>query len=310
MLAPIVLFVYNRPKHTLQTLEALSKNTLADQSSLFIFSDGYKEGASSKDIKNIDEVRKIIASQKWCKTVEIIEADKNKGLKNAIIDGVTSIVNQYGSVIVLEDDIVTSPGFLKFMNDALKLYADEEKVMHISAYSPPTKEKLPELFFYEVMHCWGWGTWKRAWDKLNKSDQYILNRIQMQNKEKHFDLDNSDFFLPQLQSSIKGLGNTWCILWYGSIYIHGGYCLNPGVSLIQNIGLDGSGVHCYKTEDANWSKIDFLEVSKIDIKALPEVRKIISRYYKYAGKSMLGHYYATLKGKMYRCYTTVTKKSR
>ena len=134
-LAPIVLFVYDRPWHTHQTLEALKSNLLAENSLLIIYSDGPKEEATDEQLSNIKEVRKLIREKKWCGQVEIIESDCNKGLAASIINGVTKVVNEFGEIIVLEDDLVTSKGFLKYMNDCLELYASEETVGCIHAWN-------------------------------------------------------------------------------------------------------------------------------------------------------------------------------
>src|SRR3989339_698479 len=138
MLSPIVLFVYNRLEHTRKTIEALQKNELAKDSELFLYSDGPK---NEENIKKVNEVRKYINSIDGFKKVKIVEREINFGLARSIIAGVTDIVNKYGKIIVLEDDIVTSPYFLTFMNDALCLYENEEKVMHISGYFFPVENK-------------------------------------------------------------------------------------------------------------------------------------------------------------------------
>lgn len=152
---PIILFVYNRLWHTKQTVEALQKNDLASESELFIFSDGPKPGAEEK----VKEVREYLKTITGFRKVTIIERDTNWGLANNIIDGVTKIVNEYGKVIVLEDDLVTSPGFLTYMNEGLKIYADEEQVASIHGYIYPLKhpERLPETFFIRGADCWGGG---------------------------------------------------------------------------------------------------------------------------------------------------------
>lgn len=301
ILAPIVLFVYNRPWHTRQTLEALRKNVLADQSTLYVYADGPKQQSSDEDLEKIKEVRSIVREKKWCREVVVIESRENRGLADSILNGVTEVVNKHRRAIVLEDDIVTSPGFLQYMNDALDCYADEEKVMHVSAYSPPTRKKLPELFFYEVMHCWGWGTWKRAWNQLNQSYKDILDALTDRKQLSHFDLENSRMFLPQLRDNIRGVSHTWAILWYGSIYLANGLCLNPGTSLIQNFGLDGSGENCLASEN-RWETISSQEVHEIEIKASIKTRKEIAYYYKYSGNSLMGYYINKYKGKAYRRY--------
>ncbi len=152
LLAPITLFVYNRLSHTKQTINALKKNKLAEQSELIIFSDSFK---NSDDKKKVNQVREYIRSIKGFKGVEIIERPDNFGLANSIIDGVTRVVNQYGKVIVLEDDLVTSSFFLEYMNNALLCYEDDPQVISIHGYNYPISD-LPEIFFIKGADCWGW----------------------------------------------------------------------------------------------------------------------------------------------------------
>lgn len=159
-LAPIALFVYNRPMHTRQTVEALLANELAAESDLIIFADGAKSG---KDADAVQEVREYIHSISGFKSIKINEQDTNQGLANSVIAGVTEVVNESGRIIVLEDDMVTSPYFLNYMNDSLEMYKDEDKVISIHGYMYPVKEKLPETFFLQGADCWGWATWKRGY---------------------------------------------------------------------------------------------------------------------------------------------------
>ena len=148
---PIILFVYNRPWHTRQTVKALQKNELAGRSDLFIFSDGPKDEQTEKAVQ---KVREYIHTIDGFQTVTIREREENWGLANSIIDGVTQIVNEYGRVIVLEDDLMTSPFFLRYMNDALNLYECEEKVISIHGYIYPLSEKLPSTFFLRGTDYW------------------------------------------------------------------------------------------------------------------------------------------------------------
>src|SRR5476651_318519 len=134
-LAPIVLFVYNRPHHTEQALNALKLNGLASESTLYIFADGPKKGAPAETLADIKKTREVIRGKKWCKDVFIIEAEANKGLAASIINGVTDVVNKHEKVIVLEDDIITSKYFLQYMNDALSVYEDEQKVISVGAFN-------------------------------------------------------------------------------------------------------------------------------------------------------------------------------
>jgi hypothetical protein len=176
------------------------------------------------------------------KNIEIIERDRNWGLANNIIDGVTRIVNEYGKIIVLEDDIETSPYFLKFMNEALEFYEDKEKVMHISGYMYPVrKDGLPDTFFIKPTSCWGWGTWKRAWQHFERNPE---KQIRLLSKEqiKDFNLNNSYNYWEQVVLNYEGKLYTWAIFWYLTVYIKGGLSLHPRDSLARNIGTD-EGTH-------------------------------------------------------------------
>ena len=244
-LAPIVLFVYKRPWHTKQTVEALQKNELANDSDLFIFSDGPK---TERDVEKVKEVRNYIKSIYGFKKITVIEREKNWGLAANIIDGVTTIINEYGKIIVLEDDLVTSPYFLRFMNEALEMYKDEEKVWHISGWNYPIEaDGLGDIFFWRVMNCWGWATWVDRWKHYEKNIDEIINEFTKKDI-KRFNLDGVENFWGQVIANKKGKINSWAIFWYAVIFKNNGLCLNPTVSFVQNIGLDGSGIHCGKND--------------------------------------------------------------
>jgi len=238
--APIVLFVYNRPLHTRQTVEALQKNELANESELFIYSDAAKnENAKAQ----VQEIRQYIKSIDGFKKVTIVEREKNWGLANNIIDGVTKIANQYGKIIVLEDDLVTSPYFLKFMNDALDFYKNKKKVWHISGWNYPIHvDEAKGTFLWSVMNCWGWATWNDRWAFYEKNVDEIISAFSKKDI-KEFNLDGAENFWGQVLANKEGKINTWAIFWYAAIFEKGGLCLNPNISFVRNIGMDGSGVH-------------------------------------------------------------------
>ncbi|TXB63796.1 glycosyltransferase [Phaeodactylibacter luteus] len=277
-LAPIVLFVYNRPWHTQQTVEALQKNDLADQSELFIFADGPKIPSDSK----VQAVKDYIKTINGFKKVIIVEREKNWGLADNIVDGVTTIVNKYGRVIVLEDDIVTSPGFLKYMNEALNIYEQEDRVMHISGYWFPVKgwKQLPETFFYNVTSCWGWATWKEAWAKLELDAKYLKSQIvQDPLKVKEFTIEDSGDFMHQLDMNISGSKKTWAVKWYASMFLNNGFALHPRQSLVNNIGHDGSGDNCGESDKCYWEKLaKEIILEKIPIQESKLGRKKIVSY--------------------------------
>lgn len=239
-LAPIALFVYNRPDHTQRTLHALQQNILAPESSLFIFSDGPRR---TSDIDSVNRVRDIIKNTSGFKSVAIIERETNYGLASSIIDGVSTLIAQYGKLIVFEDDLISSPYTLQYFNDALLRYESEENVMHVGAYMYPIKtENVPETFFYRAATSWGWATWARAWKHFEPNINQLI--VQFDNIKIHkFSVEGKMNYWRQMQEFKKGKNNSWAIRWYASIFLSGGLTLNPAHSLIQNIGHDGTGVH-------------------------------------------------------------------
>lgn len=244
--APIILFVYNRPSHTEQTISALQKNKLADQSDLFIFSDAPK---TDDDIKLVQDVRNYIYKIDGFKSVKIVERQKNWGLANSIISGVTDILNQHNKVIVLEDDLLTSPYFLKFMNDSLTFYENERLVgmIHGHIYNI---SGLPDLFFMYKAGCLGWGTWKRAWNEVSFDGKKLLQEIKENKLEYKFDINKSYPYVKMLSDQVQGKNNSWAIRLYASFILKDMLTFYPGNSLVSHIGFD-IGTHCSGAQSAS-----------------------------------------------------------
>lgn len=279
-LSPIVLFVYNRPIHTKKVLDALAMNPEAKESELFIFCDGAKENANDEDVNKINHVISISKNENRFKKVHVTIQNKNKGLANSIIEGVTEIVNNYGKIIVLEDDIVTSVGFLKYMNDALNFYENNSDVMHISGYMYPHDQKLPETFFYNVTLCWGWATWNRAWKHFDNEALTLWKTIRDNNLINSFDKFGDDYLSSQLANNILGKLNTWFIKWHASVLLKNGFTLFPCKSLVQNIGFDNTGVHNGTTMVFNHNTLaKHIKVEEIEFYESNDAEKIIKDFY-------------------------------
>ncbi|MBS2098549.1 glycosyltransferase family protein [Carboxylicivirga linearis] len=278
-LAPIVLFVYNRPWHTQQTLEALSKNEWANQSSLFIMADGPKENATDEDLQKIKEVRDLIRQKQWCKEVIIEEKERNYGLADSILNGVTKIVNQYGKIIVLEDDLITSTFFLKYLNTCLKTFEKRCNIYSVSANMFPIKTNLSETVLLPYIATWGWATWKDKWNTCDwktpdkdhiKQSIYLNHRFNLADYSysSQFDIDDR---------------NVWGIKWYYNLFKRNGLSVYPSKTLVRNIGLDGTGVNCSESKD------DRELASEIDIKFNDSINlefySILLRYFEKAEKN-------------------------
>ena len=261
--APIALFVYNRPTHTRETIEALKNNLGAAESDLVIFSDAPK---NSDAVAGVIAVRDYIKSVDGFRSVKIIERDQNWGLARSIIHGVTEVVRQHGRLIVLEDDIVTSSAFLTFMNLALDFYQDKQKVWHISGWNYPIKtEKLNDVFLWRVMNCWGWATWADRWKKFDKNPVRLINEFS-EAHQYHFDLDGSGIFWTQIIENAEKKIDTWAIFWYATIYQNHGLCLNPSLTYADNIGIDGSGTHSGNSYSIERRKLNHSIEVNLDVK--------------------------------------------
>lgn len=240
-LAPIVLFTYNRPWHTQQTIEALQKNELAKESELFIFSDGGKDEISWQ---KVNEVRDYLKTINGFKNITLDFKEKNSGLGDSIILGVTKIINQYEKIIVLEDDMVTSPYFLRFMNNSLDFYENEKKVWQVSGWFFPIESKdLEDLVVHQAMNCWAWGTWKNRWINFKKEPNNLIANYSKEDIFKFNMYGNDKTLWNQVVANSEKKINSWAIFWHEIIYRNDGLYINPKNSIIRNIGTDGSGVN-------------------------------------------------------------------
>lgn len=276
-LSPIILFVYNRPEHTFKVLESLKKNIYADESSLYIYSDAPAANASQSDIDNIKKVRSLIKKEHWCKEVNVIENDENIGIDFQTPFRINQILSSNDKVIVLEDDCVLSSGFLKYMNEVLCLYQNDEKVMHVSGWIPPVRKKLPNNFFASgINYNTGWGTWKRAWSKYNPNVRDLIKKVKQIDRHK-FDLDGIANHMAYLEAVSKKELNkqNWDIIWLASVFTNHGLSHLPGKSLVNNIGFDGSGLHC----DASTQKYyEHKKIAKkIKVKRIPLAESVQAR---------------------------------
>lgn len=240
--APIALFVYNRPGHTRQTVEALLVNAEASKTPLYIFSDAPKNAASKAPVA---EVRAYVRTITGFQSVALIERESNYGLARSIINGVTKLCDEHGRVIVLEDDLVVSPYFLKYINDALDLYEYEERVVSVAGYRYPIDhESESSTFFLKGTNCWGWATWKRGWNLFEADGNCILAQLRKRGLTREFDMNGAYGYTRMLKGQVRGENESWAVRWHASAFLKDRLTLLPYKSLVKNIGFDGSGVHC------------------------------------------------------------------
>lgn len=239
-LAPVAFFAYARPEHTRRSLASLQANELAADTHLFVFADAAR-GPHDRD--HVEATRAVVRQFEGFASLTVVERSDNLGLARNIIDGVTSICSRFGRVIVLEDDLVLSRHFLRYMNDALRTYADDARVASIHGYCYPMKDPLPATYFLRGADCWGWATWQRAWAGFQTDGTVLLRELERSGLARSFDLDGSYPYTRMLKHQIAGKNDSWAIRWHASCFLADQLTLHPGVSLVQNIGNDGSGRH-------------------------------------------------------------------
>ena len=250
-LAPVCVFVYNRPAHTEKMLKSLKANQLFEKSEVIVFADGIKEGANEEDLKKVNEVRNLLTHFAKNKNVTLHFSEINRGLSVSILTGIDQVLNNYGKIIVLEDDLELSPGFLQFMNEALLEYESSEKVMHVGGYMVPNSLSLQSPLFMRAPTIWGWGTWKNKWRSAELNPTKIIERIKdkkNENFEYEFNVRDGYPYFKLLNDIEAGKVNAWSVLWYANIFLREGLCLMPSKSLVRNTGFDGSGENCDFTD--------------------------------------------------------------
>lgn len=240
-LAPIALFAYKRPDHLARTLRSLRQNPEAAASELFLFCDGARSPA---DQQAVNEVRKVAREVDWCAKLTVRERHENAGLSRSIMEGVSELCEQYGKVIVLEDDLELSPHFLSFLNEGLRRYETDDRVYQVTGYNYPTAPHAEaDAFFLVHSSCWGWGTWRRAWQSLDKTPSLLPELEKNRALQRRFDMEGAYPYTELLRKQARGEVDSWGILWYQTLFRQDGLSLMPKHTLVHNRGSDGSGTH-------------------------------------------------------------------
>jgi hypothetical protein len=246
--APIVLFAYNRPRHARQTLEALAANEGAIESDLFIYSDGPK---TTDDVEAVRMVREHLRTTTGFRSVTLVEREQNTGLADSVLAGVTEVLTRFDSVVVLEDDLLTTSNFLSFVNAALSTYEQRPDVFSVTGYNYPLQippSYREDAYLSYRSSSWGWGTWRDRWEQVDWSVSDYGEFVEDPRAQELFRRGGDD--LPQmLDMQMSGKLDSWSIRFDYAHYKHHAFCVHPVLSKVQNIGFDGSGVHCDYSDD-------------------------------------------------------------
>lgn len=277
--APIALFAYRRPRHLRATLDALLSNPEAALSDLWIFSDAARDSSAASDVA---QIRAMAAQVSGFKSMRVIERSENFGLARSIVDGVSQLCAEHGRAIVVEDDLTVSSGFLAFVNRALERYGDDERVMQVSGYQFPGRFDAQHAMFLPLISCWGWATWARAWRHYDPSAAGVERLRADPALRRRFDLEGAYDYSGMLESQLAGKLDSWGVRWLLSVFLHDGLVLYPPVTLVENIGVDGSGTHGAGVSELQGKlsasapgEFVLPDAMEVDAEALQEVKRVL-----------------------------------
>jgi hypothetical protein len=242
--APIAIFAFKRPDHLERALVTLSANHGARQHDVVAYVDGPR---GTKDVEGVESVKRLLidwSSRGFFRSFTLDFQPENLGLRKSILRGVGQLCDEAGRVIVIEDDLETSPWFLDYCRQGLDLYAQDPRVASIHGYMYPTDITLPPSFFLRGADCWGWATWKRAWSGYRDNAAELLRELRQRRLLDDFDHGGTRNLVGMLHDAHCGKVDSWAIRWHASAFLAESFTLYPGTSLVRNIGLDGSGTHC------------------------------------------------------------------
>lgn len=243
MLAPVIVFGFNRPEVFGEAIKALKNNSLATDTNLYIFIDGPR---NNHDVAKVAEVVKIAHAVTGFKSVTVNASSANKGLAQSIISGVTEIIEQYGKVIVVEDDLIVAPSFLTFMNQFLNKYEHDYRIFQISGFGVkirPPKDYKYDIYMNIRAQSWTWGTWKDRWVTVDWEVSDFIELSQDKKKQRAFNKGGSDLF-GMLKGYMIGINNSWYIRFNYSMFNQKKYAIVPVKSLVQNEGFGVEATHC------------------------------------------------------------------
>lgn len=279
--APICLVAHRRPQHLRQCLYSLAQCAEARKSAIYIFVDGPRNDQERVQVEEVIDCATLAIE---FGDLSVIASPVNLGMTKSVVGAVSRVIKERGRAIVVEDDLVVSPSFLAFMNDALNAYANIEQVFGISGYL--FKDLRPVFrnaaFFSRRPSCWGWATWSRAWRHFDHSRESLLYRIKETGLEKFLDPVGALSISNKLRQGIDGIDHSWSPMWFSSVALADGFFLYPPASMTSNIGFDGSGEHQLITHAYKTDLVDFVAPVQLpnQINVTHEVDELFVAHYR------------------------------
>lgn len=248
MSTPVAYIVFNRPRHTERTFAVLREQQVPK---LFIIADGPRPGHPT-DAERCAAVRAIVEQVDWPCEVHRLYAESNLGLKRRVSSGLDWVFGQVERAIVVEDDCLPHPDFFTFCDALLERYADEERVWVVTGNNFQNGRQRGEASYYfsKYNHCWGWATWRRAWQHFQGDLPFWPDwRDSADWRRKTPDRVERHYWSAIFERVRAGQIDSWAYPWTGSVWYHGGLTATPKVNLVTNIGLGPDGTHTLMVEE-------------------------------------------------------------
>jgi len=258
---PVLLLIFNRPDVTERVFAEIRK---LKPKRLFIAADGPR-AHKPNDPDLCLQTRNMVKDVDWDCEVKQLYRNDNLGCKLAVSSAITWFFSQVEYGIILEDDILPHPSFFPYMQEVLKRYKDDDRVMMVSGYNTQHGQKRSDASYYfsHYPHIWGWGTWKRAWDKYDvKIDRLAEFKRQNQIANLFDDPVVQEFWMDKFQMVHDNKYDTWDFQWVYTVFSEAGLCVQPNVNLVSNIGFDMNATHTTFSgaEEANLQTYDIGEI--------------------------------------------------
>lgn len=289
--APIVLFLYARPDHAQKTLDALSRNLGAKESDLFIFCDGPKKESVKEAVAQVQQLAREETRKSHFRNVYVTVSEINKGLAKSIIGGVSTVLNQYGKCIVVEDDLITSNCFLKFMNDCLEYYENRKNIFAISGFTYPLKalKRYPHDVYLSYRACsHGWATWIDRWKLVDWDVKDFPQLSRSVSKRRKLNRGGNDMYR-MLRHQMRGERDSWAIRFCYAQSKHDMLAVYPRETLVRNIGFDGTGTHCTALDESKITKTveDGIVLKPADVKINIRIIRAFKQQYRVSFKEAI-----------------------
>ena len=239
---PIAYIIFNRPQHTEKSFAGIREQR---PRKLFIIADGPRADHPT-DAERCRAVREIVENVYWPCDVYRNYADANLGLKHRVSSGLDWVFENVERAIILEDDCVAHPDFFTFCEELLDRYSEDERVSVITGNNFQHGHRRGEASYYfsKYNHCWGWATWRRAWQFYEGDMPFWPEwKKTLDWRQKIADPQERKYWSTIFDKVKADEIDTWDYPWTACVWRKGGLTATPNVNLVSNIGFGEDATH-------------------------------------------------------------------